>query len=107
MFAAVNCAVQHRRADAGQKPGLEDGEHGGDRGPTNIAASLITANADQRVGNASALDACKRAPPARHFGVMSDTVVEKRAAKTKADEWAERIAAQQHSGVSVQFCKEK
>ena len=39
---------------------------------------------------------------------MSDTVIEKSAAKTKADEWAERIAAQQHSGLSVkQFCKEQ
>ena len=39
---------------------------------------------------------------------MSDTIVEKRAANTKADEWAERIAAQQHSGLSVkQFCKER
>jgi hypothetical protein len=39
---------------------------------------------------------------------MGDTVIEKRVAKTKADEWAERIAAQQHSGVSVkQFCKEQ
>ncbi len=39
---------------------------------------------------------------------MSDTVVEKRAAKTKGDEWADRIAAQQHSGLSVkQFCKEQ
>ena len=39
---------------------------------------------------------------------MSDTIVEKRAANTKADEWAERIAAQQHSGLSVkQFCREQ
>jgi hypothetical protein len=39
---------------------------------------------------------------------MSDTVVEKRADKTRADEWAERIAAQQHSGLPVkQFCKEQ
>jgi hypothetical protein len=39
---------------------------------------------------------------------MSDTVIEKRAASPKADEWAERIAAQQHSGISVkQFCKER
>ena len=37
---------------------------------------------------------------------MSDTIVEKRA--SKADEWTERIAAQQHSGLSVkQFCKEQ
>ena len=39
---------------------------------------------------------------------MSDTIVDKRAANTKADEWTERIAAQQHSGLSVkQFCKEQ
>ena len=39
---------------------------------------------------------------------MSDTIGEKRAAKTKADEWAERIAAQRRSGISVkQFCKEQ
>ena len=39
---------------------------------------------------------------------MSDTVIEERAAKPKADEWAERIAAQRRSGMSVkQFCKEK
>jgi transposase len=38
---------------------------------------------------------------------MSDTVDEERAANPKADEWAERIAAQQRSGISVkQFCKE-
>jgi hypothetical protein len=39
---------------------------------------------------------------------MSDTIVEKRAASPKAEEWAERIAGQQRSGISVkQFCKEQ
>ena len=39
---------------------------------------------------------------------MSDTVVEAKAANPKAAEWAERIAAQQHSGLSVkQFCREQ
>jgi transposase len=39
---------------------------------------------------------------------MSDTVIEERRANPKADEWAERIAAQQRSGMSVkQFCKEQ
>ena len=39
---------------------------------------------------------------------MSDTVIEERAANPKADEWAERIAAQGRSGMSVkQFCKEQ
>ena len=38
---------------------------------------------------------------------MSDTVIEAKPANLKADEWAERIATQQRSGVSVkQFCKE-
>jgi hypothetical protein len=38
---------------------------------------------------------------------MGDTAVERRPAKPKAIEWAERIAAQQRSGISVkQFCKE-
>jgi hypothetical protein len=38
---------------------------------------------------------------------MSDTVKEPKTANPKADEWAERIAAQQRSGMSVkQFCKE-
>ena len=38
---------------------------------------------------------------------MSDTVVETKPAIAKADEWAERIAAQQRRGISVkQFCKE-
>ena len=45
--------------------------------------------------------------PALHCGLMSDTVVETKPAIAKADEWAERIAAQQRSGISVkQFCKE-
>jgi transposase len=39
---------------------------------------------------------------------MSDTIVEQRPANPKANEWAERIAAQQRSGMSVkQFCKEQ
>jgi transposase len=39
---------------------------------------------------------------------MSDTVIEEKPANPKADEWAERIAAQQGSGISVkQFCKEQ
>jgi len=39
---------------------------------------------------------------------MTDTIIEERAATPKADEWAERIAAQQRSGISVkQFCKEQ
>jgi hypothetical protein len=39
---------------------------------------------------------------------MTDAVTEERPDTTKADEWAERIAAQQRSGVSVkQFCKEQ
>ena len=39
---------------------------------------------------------------------MSDAVIEQKPAKPKADEWAERIAAQQRSGMSVkQFCKEQ
>jgi transposase len=38
---------------------------------------------------------------------MSDTVMQEKPATPKADEWAERIAAQQRSGMSVkQFCKE-
>jgi hypothetical protein len=45
---------------------------------------------------------------ARHCGVMSDTASEAKPAKSKADEWAERIAAQQRRGTSVkQFCKEQ
>jgi len=39
---------------------------------------------------------------------MSETGIEAKPAKSKPDEWAERIAAQQHSGMSVkQFCKER
>ena len=39
---------------------------------------------------------------------MSDTVIKAKPANPKADEWAERIAAQQRSGMSVkQFCKEQ
>jgi len=39
---------------------------------------------------------------------MSGTVVEEKPVDSKADEWAERIAAQQRSGMSVkQFCKER
>jgi hypothetical protein len=39
---------------------------------------------------------------------MSDSVIEERAADAKAAEWAERIAAQQRSGITVkQFCKER
>ena len=39
---------------------------------------------------------------------MSDTVIEEKLGSAKADEWAERIAAQQRSGISVKhFCKEQ
>jgi hypothetical protein len=39
---------------------------------------------------------------------MTDTILEERATTPKADEWAERIVAQQRSGISVkQFCKEQ
>ena len=39
---------------------------------------------------------------------MSDTVIEGKPVNPKADEWAERIAAQRRSGMSVkQFCKEQ
>jgi hypothetical protein len=39
---------------------------------------------------------------------MSDTTIEERPVNPKADEWAERIAAQRRSGMSVrQFCKEQ
>jgi len=39
---------------------------------------------------------------------MSDTIIEAKPVNPKADEWAERIAAQQRSGISVkQFCKER
>lgn len=45
---------------------------------------------------------------ALHAGVMGETVIEAKPANPKADEWAERIAAQQRSGMSVkQFCKEQ
>ena len=45
---------------------------------------------------------------ALHAGLMGDTVIEAKPATPKADEWAERIAAQQRSGISVkQFCKEQ
>jgi hypothetical protein len=38
---------------------------------------------------------------------MSDSVIEAKPANPKADEWAERISAQQRSGTTVkQFCKE-
>lgn len=38
---------------------------------------------------------------------MSDTIVEQ-SPTTKSDQWTERIAAQQRSGISVkQFCKEQ
>jgi hypothetical protein len=39
---------------------------------------------------------------------MSETVIEAKPANPKADEWAERIAAQRRSGISIkQFCKEQ
>lgn len=39
---------------------------------------------------------------------MSETVTAEKPATSKADEWAERIAAQQRSGTAVkQFCKEQ
>lgn len=39
---------------------------------------------------------------------MSDTATERKATNGKAEEWAERIAAQAHSGMSVkEFCKEQ
>jgi hypothetical protein len=39
---------------------------------------------------------------------MSDSVIEAKPANPKADGWAERIAAQQRSGMSVKvFCKEQ
>ena len=38
---------------------------------------------------------------------MSDTIVDERPANLKANQWAERIAVQQRSGISVkQFCRE-
>lgn len=43
-----------------------------------------------------------------HRGAMSDTIVEQRSGNPKADQWAERIAAQQRAGISVkQFCREQ
>ena len=39
---------------------------------------------------------------------MTDTIIEERVPRPKAEEWAERIAAQKRSGISVkQFCKEQ
>jgi hypothetical protein len=39
---------------------------------------------------------------------MTDTTIEERPSIPKADEWGQRIGAQQQSGVSVkQFCKEQ
>ena len=39
---------------------------------------------------------------------MTDAMREERPAIPKTDEWAERVAAQQRSGISVkQFCKEQ
>ena len=39
---------------------------------------------------------------------MDDTAIETKGANPKADGWAERIAAQRRSGMSVkQFCKEQ
>ncbi len=39
---------------------------------------------------------------------MSDTGIEQTSPNPKADEWAERIAAQRRSGTSVkQFCKDR
>ncbi|MBV9745767.1 MAG: hypothetical protein JO099_18550 [Acidobacteriia bacterium] len=38
---------------------------------------------------------------------MSDTLIEAKVVNPKAEEWAERIASQQRSGMSVkQFCKD-
>ena len=43
-----------------------------------------------------------------HACLMSETVIGAKPATPRADEWAERIAAQQRSGISVkQFCKER
>src|SRR5215471_15464491 len=45
---------------------------------------------------------------ALHSDVMGDTAIETRPANPKANEWAERIAAQRRSGKSVkQFCREQ
>lgn len=39
---------------------------------------------------------------------MSDTIIDQRPANPRADQWAERIAAQRRAGISVkQFCKEQ
>jgi hypothetical protein len=39
---------------------------------------------------------------------MTNSIIEERAATPKSDEWAEHIATQQRSGMSVkQFCKEQ
>jgi hypothetical protein len=38
---------------------------------------------------------------------MSDTLIEQKPANRKADEWAERIAAQQRSGLSVKQFRKK
>ena len=39
---------------------------------------------------------------------MSDTVIEAKPANPKADKWADRIAVQRRSGISVKpFCKEQ
>ena len=39
---------------------------------------------------------------------MGDNTIETKAANPRVNEWAERIAAQQRSGISVkQFCKER
>jgi transposase-like protein len=46
--------------------------------------------------------------PEPHSYVVSDGVVAAKLASSKTDEWAERIAAQGRSGMSVkQFCKEQ
>src|SRR3982750_1907479 len=45
---------------------------------------------------------------ALHSDGMGDTAIETKPANPKANEWAERIAAQQRSGISVkQFCKQQ
>jgi hypothetical protein len=45
---------------------------------------------------------------ALHSVFMDDTVIETKPANPKSEEWVERIAAQQCSGMSVkQFCKER
>ena len=39
---------------------------------------------------------------------MDETVIEKKPSRAKTDQWAERIAEQERSGLSVkQFCKEQ